>query len=238
MSTLAIAASATHLPEGLPPWHRNDPPCPTAHDIPPTEAKRVLGRKGLLNKGPALRAALIATHRALGLGEQERVNTEVDASTGVIAVSDLATLAHITAAADAIADEGWRATSILDAANMSSNVLATAVAGWFKLGGPALVVCSGPQSSTQAVELADAMLANHRCRRMLLLAVEAAHDTEAALRRGVHAAQPWTGAGCLIVNHEAGPGVQLPPIDAPAPGSAALISAAITHAATHARGAA
>ncbi|HEY3956691.1 MAG TPA: beta-ketoacyl synthase N-terminal-like domain-containing protein [Streptosporangiaceae bacterium] len=182
-------------------------------DVPPPErAAALLGRKGLLAKEPATRMALCAVHRALRLPAGQRPRSPVVPGTAVVACSNLGNVGTVAAVARQLAAEGGRGVSILDAPNVSSNVIASTVALWFGFGGPNLMVCSGRAAGRHGLRLAALLLAARRAGRVVLVGAEAADDVASALHRdggsrrsGIkeRTAAPWpalrTGAACLVL---------------------------------------
>jgi hypothetical protein len=95
--------------------------------------------------------------------------------------------------------------SVLDAPNVSSNVISSTVALWFRLGGPNLMVCSGATAGLDGLGLAALLLRARRADRVVLVGAEPADDVAAALRPGIRA-----GAACVVLEpagRAAGPGV-------------------------------
>lgn len=193
-------------------WARGDVP-------PPERAAALLGRKGLLAKEPATRMALCAVHRALRLPPGQRPRSPVIPGTAVVACSNLGNVGTVAAVARQLAAEGGRGVSILDAPNVSSNVIASTVALWFGFGGPNLMVCSGRAAGRHGLRLAALLLAAGRAGRVVLVGAEAADEVASALHRdggsrrsGIkeRTAAPWaalrTGAACLVLEAAASGG--------------------------------
>lgn len=180
---IAIAGWGIHLP-GL------DDACP------PERAGELLGSRGLLNKEPATRLALCAVHRALGLPPRApRSQSEPDPRVAVVASSNLGNVATVQAVARTVRTRGLKEVSALDAPNASSNVLASSIAIWFRLGGPNLMVCSGPNSGSDAIFLATVLLRTHRADRVIVAAAEPDDPVAAALHPGIRA-----GAAAVILD--------------------------------------
>lgn len=150
--------------------------------VPPADAARLLGRRGMLYKDPATRLALCAVHRAMGRAPLERPAGPVDPATAVVACGNLGSVGTVAKVARAVAAEGGRAASVLDAPNVSPNVVATTVASWFGLGGPNLAVCSGDAAAADGFRLACLLLRSRRAERVVLVGAEPADDVAVALR--------------------------------------------------------
>lgn len=158
---------------------------------PAERAAAVLGRKGLLHKVPAARLALCAVHRALGLEPGARpAKGVVDPGTSVVACGNLGSVATVAEVAREVAD-GGRGVSVLDAPNVSGNVVASTVAQWFGLGGPNLAVCSGSTAGLDGLRLAALLLRAGRADRVVLVGAEPGDDVAAAL----HSTGPGGVAG-------------------------------------------
>ncbi|MFE9655875.1 beta-ketoacyl synthase N-terminal-like domain-containing protein [Micromonospora sp. NPDC006431] len=191
--------SATSAPgaavAGLPPV---DPACP------PDRAHTLLGRKGLLYKEPATRLALCAVHRALGLPDGVRPDAALDPGTAVVAASNLGNVGTVIDVTRAVAREGSRGVSPMAAPNASSNVIASSVALWFRLGGPNLMVCSGETAGLDALALGALLLRAGRADRVLVVGAEPDDETAVAVRRGPAAAGAAApplraGAACVVL---------------------------------------
>jgi 3-oxoacyl-[acyl-carrier-protein] synthase II len=147
----------------------------------PELAHELLGRKGLLAKEAATRLALCAVHRALNLSPgAPRPAAHPDPKTAVVVSSNLGNVATVHNIARALPSGGIRDVSALDAPNASSNVIASAVAIWFKFGGPNLMVCSGATSGLDAIALACILLRAKRAERVIVVGAEP--DDEVATR--------------------------------------------------------
>lgn len=166
----------------------------------PEQASQVLGRKGLLAKEPATRLALCAVHRALGLPLGRRPDRELSADTAVVVASNLGNVAVVARVAQTVAEEGGGRVSVLDAPNVSSNVVASSVALWFGFGGPNLLVCSGRSAGMDALATAGLLLRAGRARRVVLVGVEP--DDEVATGLFDYDTSPVPlrrGAACLVL---------------------------------------
>jgi hypothetical protein len=194
------AALAEHLGESAGAWAREE-----AH--PPDRAQALLGRKGLLAKDPATRLALCAVHRALGLDAGRRPRASVSPTPAVVACSNQGNVETVAAVARTIAAEGGRAVSMLDAPNVSSNVIASSVALWFGLGGPNLMVCSGATAGLDGLRLAGLLLRARRAERVILVGAEAAGGAASALYPGGEHGLPLRGgAACVVLERGDGRG--------------------------------
>ncbi|MEU9508367.1 beta-ketoacyl synthase N-terminal-like domain-containing protein [Micromonospora sp. NPDC048170] len=200
---VAVTSYSIHLPADgrfgaaaadLPPV---DPACPS------DRAHTLLGRKGLLYKEPATRLALCAVHRALGLPDGARPDTTLDPGTAIVAASNLGNVATVVDVTRAVVREGSRGVSPMAAPNASSNVIASSIALWFRLGGPNLMVCSGETAGLDALALGALLLRARRADRVLVVGAEPDDETAVAVRRGpaaADAAPPMrAGAACVVL---------------------------------------
>jgi hypothetical protein len=160
----------------------------------PERAATVLGRKGLLAKDAATRLALCAVHRALRLTPGQRPAPVLAARTAVVACSNLGNVETVARVSRSVAAEGSRGVSVLDAPNVSSNVIASAVALWFRLGGPNLMVCSGATAGLDGLGVAALLLRTRRADRVVLVGAEPDDDIAATVRPGIRA-----GAACVVL---------------------------------------
>lgn len=204
MNPLTLTAWSLHLPGADVAAH-----LPSSGDwarepaVPPERAGTLLGRKGLLYKEPATRLALCAVHRALGLAPGTRPTGPVSPGTGVVVASNLGNVDTVARVARTVAAEGGSAVSVLDAPNVSSNVVASTVALWFGFGGPNLTVCSGAGAGLDALRLAGLLLRAGRADRVVLVGVEPDDDEATALFGAPLAA----GAACVVLSAASpGPG--------------------------------
>ncbi len=191
--------------------------------VPPERAHELLGRKDLLYKDEATRLALCAVHQALGRGQAEpRPARPVDPATAVVVSSNLGNVAVVRDVAETVRAGSGHDVSPMLAPGASSNVIATAVAIWFRLGGPNLMICSGATGGLDAVRAAMLLLRAGRAERVIVVGVEPAdpvarelHETRAgqAGRRPLRAA-----AACIVLDrrggHRAGAGPVLGPVRA------------------------
>ncbi|MEU8122605.1 beta-ketoacyl synthase N-terminal-like domain-containing protein [Spirillospora sp. NPDC049024] len=180
---------------GTPPgaWARADA-------VPADRAADVLGRKGLLGMEPAARLALCAVHRALDLPPKHRPDGPADPRAAVVACGDLGNAEAVARVARAVATEGAAAASILDAPNVSGNVVAATVAIRFRLGGPNLMVSSGPGSGAHGLRLALTLLRARRADRVVLVGAEPGDEVATALHAAGDPASPLAaGAACVVL---------------------------------------
>ncbi|MFF5207128.1 beta-ketoacyl synthase N-terminal-like domain-containing protein [Streptosporangium sp. NPDC000396] len=186
-------ALADHLGEPRGAWAHEDPPAPEA-------AATLLGRKGLLYKEPATRLALCAVHRALGLQARQRPGWPVAPEVAVVACSNLGNVETVAQVTRTVATEGGRGVSVLDAPNVSSNVVASTVALWFGFGGPNLMVCSGATAGLDGVRLAGLLLRARRAERVVLVGAEPADEVATALHAEGGSGRPLrAGAACVVL---------------------------------------
>lgn len=170
---------AAHRRVRLTSWAIDAPGCTVAE-----HARELLGRKGLLYKEPATLLALCAVHRALGLSPHEpRGCADPDPRTAVVVSSNLGNVETVTKIARTVDAASLRAVSVMDAPNASSNVIASTIAIWFRLGGPNLMTCSGTTSGLDAMWLAALLLRSGRAKRAVVVGVEPDDAVSLALRR-------------------------------------------------------
>ncbi|MDG4800853.1 beta-ketoacyl synthase N-terminal-like domain-containing protein [Micromonospora sp. WMMD980] len=177
---------------------------------PAERAAELLGRKGLLAKEPATRLALCAVHLALGLPPKAPRRTgPADPGTAVVVSSNLGNVATVGDIAGRLRDGGPREVGPLEAPNASSNVVAGAIAIWFRFGGPNLTVCSGATSGLDAIWLAGLLLRTGRAERVVVVGTEPDDPQARALhaaRRGATPGRPLrAGAACLLLGPAAIP---------------------------------
>lgn len=202
MNPVTLTAWSLHLPGVDLAAHLSSPadPPPGAWarepTVPPERAGTLLGRKGLLYKEPATRLALCAVHRALGLAPGTRPAGPVSPRTAVVVAGNLGNVDTVARVARTVATEGGAAVSVLDAPNVSSNVVASTVALWFGFGGPNLTVCSGATAGLDALRLASLLLRAGRADRVVLVGVEPDDDVATALFGAPLAA----GAACVVLS--------------------------------------
>jgi hypothetical protein len=150
--------------------------------VPESSMPAMLGRKGLLNKGSAIRFALAAAQQALGLpaGPGPRaINPDIGV-VGCGAFTNVDAIDRITRVAVA---EGPRRVSVLDAPNASGNVLASSVAIRFGLGGPNIMVASGLRAGEDALRVAQSLLRAGRVTGVLVVSAEHAGPAVRSLVR-------------------------------------------------------
>ena len=169
---------------------------PTVAEREPTaaDAATVLGRKGLINKVPATRLALVTAHRALGLPPGIRPQSELDPRLAVVGCSTMGNADAVLEILDDVTNGGLRAVSPLNAPNASANVLASSVALRYGAGGPNLMVVDAVDGGAHALRHALRLLAADRADRVLLVGAEAAGRADA-----LHGPALTTGAACLLL---------------------------------------
>ena len=181
---------ADPAPQGLPPTLAGI----VTDACSPERAATVLGRKGLLGKEAATRLALLAV-RAAFPGAPERARAPLSPRTAVVACSNLGNVETVVKVARDVRAGGVRDVSPLDAPNVSSNVVASAVALWFGLGGPNVMVCSGAVAGIDALDIALRMLRAGRADRVVLVGAEPDDDVAAAVHADPARRGPRTGGG-------------------------------------------
>lgn len=210
-ATVAVTGYGLHLPDAdltadFPFLAGRIPP---GRACPPDQAHVILGRKGLLGKDAATRLALCAVHGALRLAPgAARPAGPPDPGTAVVVSSNLGNVASVVDTARSAREGGRRAISPLAVPNASSNVVASTVAIWFRLGGPNVMVCSGATSGLDAVALGTLMLRAGRARRVVVVGTEPADDDALALyrERTVPASPLRAGAACVVLEPDGPPG--------------------------------
>jgi hypothetical protein len=166
---------------------------------PADRAAELLGRKGLLNKNPATRLALCAIHRALGLpARAPRPDGPPDPRVAVVASSNTGNVASVVEVVRAVRTGGRKAVSPLTVANASSNVMASAVAIWFRYGGPNVMLCSGATSGLDALAVASLLVRSGRTDRAVVVGAEPAGEAVAALD-GTGGTPASAGAACVVL---------------------------------------
>lgn len=208
MSAMTIAGWSLHLPgvdiaaalgEPVGDWARFIAP-------EPEKSAEVLGRKGLLYKEPSTRMALCAVHRALLMDPGQRPDWPLQPRTAVIAVSNLGNVETVAKVTRIVDEEGGKAVSVLDAPNVSSNIIASSVALWFSFGGPNLMLCSGASSGMDGLRMASLLLRAGRADRVVLVGAEPADEVATALFGFTAPEHPLrAGAACLVLDSGPGP---------------------------------
>lgn len=140
------------------------------------EVRELLGRKGLLYRDPATRFALCATQSALGLAAGSVVDPELDALTAVVASSNLGNVETVCSVAERSRRKGGHSVSPMEAPNASSNVIASTVASRFGLGGPNLLIATGPASGADAIRVGLRLLAAGRATGVVVVGAEPEDD--------------------------------------------------------------
>jgi 3-oxoacyl-[acyl-carrier-protein] synthase II len=118
-----------------------------------------------------------------------------------VAASNLGNVATVVDVVRSARAGGRAAVSPLAAPNASSNSLASAVAIWFRFGGPDLLVCSGARAGLDAVVLGGLLLRSGRARRVVVVGAEPDDEVAVALhaRRSVPAPPLRAGAACVVL---------------------------------------
>ncbi|MFJ8917238.1 beta-ketoacyl synthase N-terminal-like domain-containing protein [Amycolatopsis sp. NPDC102389] len=189
-------------------WSLHLPGIAEFDGAPPEKAATVLGRKGLLYKEPSTRLALCAVHRALGYEPGQRATGPIETGTAVVACSNLGNVETVAKVTRAVEAEGGRAVSVLDAPNVSPNVVASTVALWFGFGGPNLMLCSGSTAGLAGLRMASLLLRSGRATRVVLVGAEPEDEIasilhDGPLRSGSACAilEPWReNAGHVVVD--------------------------------------
>ncbi|AGM09187.1 beta-ketoacyl synthase N-terminal-like domain-containing protein [Amycolatopsis keratiniphila] len=176
-------------------WSLHLPGIAEFDGAPPEKAATVLGRKGLLYKEPSTRLALCAVHRALGWEPGQRAGGPIETGTAVVACSNLGNVETVAKVTRAVEAEGGRAVSVLDAPNVSPNVVASTVALWFGFGGPNLMLCSGSTAGHAGLRMASLLLRSGRATRVVLVGAEPDDEIASILHDGPLRA----GSACAIL---------------------------------------
>jgi 3-oxoacyl-(acyl-carrier-protein) synthase len=212
--TVAVTGWAVHVPADDPVGRLAGGAASPAQ--PPERAHELLGRKGLLAKEPATRLALCAVHRALGLpAAAPRSAGRPDPRTAVVASSNLGNVATVCRVVRTVHESGGRDVSPLDVPNASSNVVASSVAIWFRLGGPNLMVCSGATGGLDAIALAALLLRAGRADRCVVVGTEPDDEVVAAL-----AGRARAGAAAVVLERWSSSRREIRRPGAPDPGAA------------------
>lgn len=122
----------------------------------------------------------------------------------MVACSNLGNVGTVAAVAKTVAAEGGRGVSMLDAPNVSSNVIASAVSLWFGFGGPNLMVCSGSTAGLDGLRLAHLLLRSARANRVILVGAEPEDKVAGALYWGRQARSLRAGAACVVLEAAVG----------------------------------
>ncbi|MDI6099263.1 beta-ketoacyl synthase N-terminal-like domain-containing protein [Actinoplanes sp. NEAU-A12] len=187
MTGVRITASAVYAPG-------------TAGDPPADQAHLLLGRKGLLFQEPAVRLALCAVHRALGLPPGRTV-APIDgaAGTAVVASSNFGNVQTVCNIVDQVRADDLRGVSPMQAPNASSNIVASSIAIRYGFTGPNLMICSGATGGLDALRAAALLIRGGRATRAVVVGTEPDDAVAAALSGG-------TPAAACVVLEAAGPG--------------------------------
>ncbi|MEU8263187.1 beta-ketoacyl synthase N-terminal-like domain-containing protein [Micromonospora sp. NPDC048999] len=181
----------------------------TEPDCGPDEAHTLLGRKGLLFKEPAVRIALCAVHRALGL-PPGRPTAPVPgaAGTAVVVSSNLGNVATVCDIVDQVRAGGLRGVSPMQAPNASSNIIASSIAIRYGFTGPNLMVCSGSTGGLDALRLGALLVRSGRAPRVIVVGAEPADEIATTLRvaAGLPPGPPHGIAACVVLAPAERPG--------------------------------
>ncbi|SCF03602.1 Beta-ketoacyl synthase, N-terminal domain [Micromonospora viridifaciens] len=203
---VAVAAAAVHVP-GIAPERLIA--SATEPDCGPDEAHTLLGRKGLLFKEPAVRIAMCAVHRALGL-PPGRPTAPVPgaAGTAVVVSSNLGNVATVCDIVDQVRAGGLRGVSPMQAPNASSNIVASSIAIRYGFTGPNLMVCSGATGGLDAVRLGALLVRSGRAPRVVVVGAEPADEVATRLRAdaGLPAGPSQGMAACVVLAPAERPG--------------------------------
>nr|QRG34989.1 beta-ketoacyl synthase, N-terminal domain [Micromonospora sp.] len=201
-----VEATAVHVP-GIAPDRLIA--SATEPDCGPDEAHTLLGRKGLLFKEPAVRIAMCAVHRALGLPPGRPTGPVPGAAgTAVVVSSNLGNVATVCDIVDHVRADDLRGVSPMAAPNASSNIIASSIAIRYGFTGPNLMVCSGATGGLDAVRLGALLVRGGRAHRAVVVGAEPADETATALRAaaGLPPGPPQGIAACVVLAKAERPG--------------------------------
>ncbi|MFD4206021.1 beta-ketoacyl synthase N-terminal-like domain-containing protein [Micromonospora tulbaghiae] len=204
-----IEAAAVHVPAVAPGLLIASDTTPACG---PDEAHGLLGRKGLLFKEPAVRLAMCAVHKALGLPPGRPTGPVPGAAgTAVVVSSNLGNVATVCDIVDQVRAGGLRGVSPMQAPNASSNIIASSIAIRYGFTGPNLMVCSGATGGLDAVRLGALLVRGGRTRRAVVVGAEPGDAVAAALRSaaGLPPGPPEGIAACVVLTTADRPGVRL-----------------------------
>ncbi|MFJ6194953.1 beta-ketoacyl synthase N-terminal-like domain-containing protein [Micromonospora sp. NPDC092111] len=196
---VTVQAAAVHVP-GIAPDRLVA--SATEPDCGPDEAHTLLGRKGLLFKEPAVRLAMCAVHRALGLPPgRPAAPLPAAAGTAVVVSSNLGNVATVCDIVDQVRAGGLRGVSPMQAPNASSNIIASSIAIRYGFTGPNLMVCSGATGGLDAVRLGALLVRSGRAHRAIVVGAEPADEIAAGLRAvaGTPPGPPHGIAACVVL---------------------------------------
>ncbi|MEU2610291.1 beta-ketoacyl synthase N-terminal-like domain-containing protein [Micromonospora sp. NPDC007271] len=203
---VAVEAAAVHVP-GIAPERLIA--SATEPDCGPDEAHTLLGRKGLLFKEPAVRIAMCAVHRALGLPPgRPAAPVPGAAGTAVVVSSNLGNVATVCDIVDQVRAGGLRGVSPMQAPNASSNIIASSIAIRYGFTGPNLMVCSGATGGLDALRLGALLVRSGRAPRVVVVGAEPADETATSLRAaaGLPPGPPQGIAACVVLAPAERPG--------------------------------
>ncbi|OKI61477.1 beta-ketoacyl synthase N-terminal-like domain-containing protein [Micromonospora sp. CB01531] len=203
---VVVGAAAVHVP-GIAPDRLIA--SATEPDCGPDEAHTLLGRKGLLFKEPAVRLAMCAVHRALGLPPGRPTGPAPGAAgTAVVVSSNLGNVATVCDIVEQVRAGGLRGVSPMQAPNASSNIIASSIAIRYGFTGPNLMVCSGSTGGLDAVRLGALLVRSGRAHRAVVVGAEPADEIAAGLRAagGTPPGPPQGMAACVVLVPAGQPG--------------------------------
>lgn len=196
---VAVEAAAVHVPGFV---SRQLIATAEEPDCGPEEAHTLLGRKGLLFKEPAVRIAMCAVHRALGLPPGKPAGpVQHAAGTAVVVSSNLGNVATVCEVVDQVRAGRLREVSPMQAPNASSNIIASSIAIRYGFTGPNLMVCSGATSGLDAVRLGALLVRSGRTHRAVVVGTEPADHVATSLFAGTDQsfAGPLRAAAACVV---------------------------------------
>jgi 3-oxoacyl-[acyl-carrier-protein] synthase II len=167
---------------------------------PPERAHELLGRKGLRYRDDATRLALCAVHRALRLpvGAGRRAGAP-DPNTAVVASCNLGTVALVQEIVRTVRARSGRDVSPLQAPNVSSNVVASTVALWFRWGGPNMMMCSGASAGLDAIAVGSLLLRAGRAHRVVVVGCEPGDPLATLMHAAEHPVDPLRASAAAVV---------------------------------------
>jgi hypothetical protein len=206
---VTVQAAAVHVP-GVDPGRLLA--SAVGPDLAAGDAHTLLGRKGLLFKEPAVRLAMCAVHRALGLPPGRPAAPPPGAAgTAVVVSSNLGNVATVADIVGQVRAGGLRGVSPMQAPNASSNIVASSIAIRYGFTGPNLMVCSGATGGLDALRLGALLVRTGRTHRAVVVGTEP--DDEVATRLfGADPDRPplRAAAACVVlVAADDRPGVRL-----------------------------
>ncbi len=138
------------------------------------EAAKALGRKGMRFKDEATLLALVTAQKVLEAAPELSVQ-EKD-RTAIIVTSNLGNVDTVVNNAKVIASSHVNDTSAMDLPNASSNSVSASISIVNQLRGPNLMLCNGPSSGEDALQLATDLIQARRADRVLVIGVEVVNE--------------------------------------------------------------